>query len=273
MTKEIAVKTMAEADARAFVSSINKGLGDIREMLIELHDQMGWEALGHKSWEVCVKKEFGWDRRYADRQLSAGRIQKQLPPPTGQSIGPIGPSPIPESHLRPLAGLPEDQQLAAYTDAKEEAGATGETLTAKMVKAKADAYKPAPAPKPADDEYEKCPKCGGEDFHDDDTCASCVPTDAPAPTVEELMTASNKALESLAREITGAHKQAAELGVAHLDEERLGILKSQLRTAAGTLRAAKGYAVCSYCDGEGCKVCMKCGWLTRTLSESAPQTN
>ena len=260
MTKAIAIKPLDEDNARAFVESIKKRVGDIREMLIELHDRLGWEALGYKSWEACIKEEFGWDRRYADRQLSAGRIQKQLPPPTGQSIGPIGPRPILESHLRPLALLPEDQQIAAYTDAKEEAEAAGETLTAAAVKAKADLYKAA------DEPYVEPEEPPEEE-------------EAPEPTVEELMAASNKALESLARQITGAHKLATELETPHVDEERLGILQSQLRTAAGTLRAAKGDSTCSYCEGSGrrsgkkCKPCMGCGWLTKTMAESAPQND
>ncbi len=267
MTKEIAVKTMTKADARAFVESIKNRLGDIRKMLIELHDRMGWTALGYDSWDQLVKEEFTWwSKRYVNMQLSAGKIeQKLLADTTGGCKGnnlsensPIGFSKlvcvIPESHLRPLAGLPEDQQLAAYTDAKEEAEAAGETLTAKMVKAKVDLYKADNEPyvEPTDEEKSE-------------------EEDAPEPTVEELMAESNKALESLAREITAMHKQAGELDTPHVDEERLGILQSQLKTASGTLRAAKGYAVCSYCDGTGCKVCLHSGWLTKTQAESAPE--
>ena len=133
------------------------------------------------------------------------------------------------------------------------------------------ARKPRESVDPDGTDIEPCPDCGGTDFHKDGTCASCIQEDAPEPTVEELMAASNKALESLARQITGAHKLATELETPHVDEERLGILQSQLRTAAGTLRAAKGDSTCSYCEGEGCKVCMKCGWLTRTQAESAPE--
>jgi hypothetical protein len=282
VTKEIAVKPLDKDEARAFVESIKSRFGDMRAMFIELHDRMGWTALGYSSWDELVKKEFTWwSKSYVNRQLSAGKIeQKLLPAPTGGSkrpIGtlppPVGVDPVPESHMRPLAGLNEKQQAKAYTEAKAAADKAGKPLTAKDVKAKADAYKPA-VPKP---ETKKCPDCGGEDLHDDGSCASCPQPDAPEPTVEELMTASNKALESLAREITGMHKRAGELGTPHLDEERLGIFKSQLQTAAGTLRAAKGFATCSYCEGSGrrsgkkCKPCMGCGWLTKTQADSAPE--
>ncbi len=261
MTKAIAIKPLAKDDARAFVESIKNRLGDIRKMLIELHDGRGFEALGYQSWDELVKKEFTWwSKGYVNRQLSAGKIEQKLfPTPTGgnkKPIGtlppPVGVDPIPESHLRPLTSLPEDQKLAAYTDAKDEADAAGEPLTAAAVKAKADLYKADNEPYVEPDEEE-------EPEEED-----------PEPTVEELMAASNKALESLAREITAMHKRAGELDTPHVDEERLGILQSQLKTASGTLRAAKGYGTCSYCDGAGCKVCLQSGWLTKTQFDSAP---
>ena len=96
--------------------------------------------------------------------------------------------------------------------------------------------------------------------------------EAPEPTVEESMAASNKALESLARQITGLHKTAEGLEEPHL-AERLDTLLGQLKAAAGTVRASKGYATCSYCDGVGggCNPCRESGWLTKTASESAPR--
>jgi len=180
MTKEIAVKTMAEADARAFVSSINARIGDIREMVIELHDHRGWEALGYASWKECVKKEFDWSESYSHRLVAAGKIERKLltnatkDSPIGKSQPPA--VPIPETHIRPLAGLTEKQQIKAYTDARAAAEKAGKPLTAKDVKAKADAYKPAtPAPQPAP----KACDCGGSDAHEDGTCASCPQEDAP----------------------------------------------------------------------------------------------
>jgi len=35
-----------------------------------------------------------------------------------------------------------------------------------------------------DDEYEKCPDCGGEDFHEDGTCASCIQDADPGEEVD-----------------------------------------------------------------------------------------
>ena len=150
MGKEIAAKPMNKDDARAFVNSIKTRIGDVREMLVELHDRQGWEALEYGSWEACVAKEFpDLSKRHADRQVLAGRIQKVIKSaarkPTANAVGPIGPKHLPpvvaESHLRPLTSLPEDQQVSAYMDARDEAAKAGKTLTAKDVKAKADLYK------------------------------------------------------------------------------------------------------------------------------------
>ena len=260
MSREIAVKPLTEDDARAFVETIKKRIGDIREMLIELYDRRGWEVLGYDNWDAFVEEEIGWSKRYANMQLSAGKIEQKLLTTAKPQVGTMVPtppptSPIPERQLRPLASLPEDQQVAAYMDAKEEAEKAGKPLTAKDVKAKADAYK-------ADNEPYVAPPEEPEEPEEE----------APEPTVEESMAASNKALESLARQITGLHKTAEGLEEPHL-AERLDTLLGQLKAAAGTVRASKGYATCSYCDGVGggCNPCRESGWLTKTASESAPR--
>lgn len=200
MTEAIAIKPLEKDDARAFVESINKGLGDIRAMLISLHDGQGWKALGHKSWEACVKKEFGWDRTYAHRQITGGRIEQKLIEHTKKTL-PIGNVPppvstIPESHLRPLASLPEDQQIAAYTDAKEEAA--GEPLTARDVKAKVDLYK-------ADNE----PYVEPEEPPEED--------DAPEPTVDKKK--ARKLVGQLVRELDGLGIKWGKLTLQQIKNE------------------------------------------------------
>lgn len=146
MGKDIAVKPMTDDEACSFIASIKSRIGDIREMLIELHDREGWKARGYDTWEECVAKEFpDWCKRHADRLRLAGRVQKAIEAAAPKTVGPMGPKsappPIPERHLRPLGDLPEDQQVAAYMDAKDEADKAGKPLTAKDVKAKADLYK------------------------------------------------------------------------------------------------------------------------------------
>lgn len=112
------------------------------------------------------------------------------------------------------------------------------------------------------------PQEGGLESGDDST-----EEDKPEkPTVEELMKASNSALESLARKITAMHDEAEALKQPHLEKSgRLEILLGQLRAAAGTVRASKGSGPCPYCKGSGCKTCYKTGWATKSVIDSAPE--
>ena len=254
---ELTTSPLSKDDARAFVESIKTRIGDIRKMLIELHDRFGWKVLGYDSWEACVTEEFGWSKRYANMQISAGKIEQKLLAPPGGTVGTLVPTPpptgpIPEKHLRPLAALPEDQQVEAYLDAKQEAEAAGEKLTAKAVIAKVELYA-------ADNEsYVAPPEPEAE------------PEPEPTPTVEEAMAASNKLLESKARQITAFGKDSELQAEPHM-EERMDTVQAQARTLAGTVRSGKGAGTCTYCDGEGCKTCLKTGWLDRNQLASAPE--
>ena len=265
MGKELTPKLLDAKDARAFAESIKKRLGDVHEMLIELHDRMGWAALGYKSWKDCVKQEFDWSESYVGRQIAAGRIEQKLlehTPQTGNRSLPMGRSsppisPIPERHLRPLASLPGDEQAEAYLEAKEKAEKENKPLTTEAVQVVVDKLK-------ADSDAIEA-SFENPDEPDD-------PEEAPDPTVEERMAISNKVLEKFAREITGLHKRAEQLGEPHL-VDRLDMLLPQLRSAAGTVRAAKGAGTCAYCkeEGKGCKHCFQTGWLGKASFESAPE--
>ena len=146
----------------------------------------------HKTFEDYCKAKWEFSRG------RAGKIEQKLLA-HDESV-PIGTpathtAPVKESHVRPLAGLNENQQVKAYTDAKADAEKAGKPLTAKDVKAKADTYKPAaPKPQPAP---KTCPKCKGEDFHKDGTCAVCVQEDAPEPDKTKAL----KLLGQLVREL------------------------------------------------------------------------
>ncbi len=48
-------------------------------------------------------------------------------------------------------------------------------------------------------EYEKCPECGGGDFFEDGTCASCIQEEAPEPTVDTKK--AKKLVGQLVREL------------------------------------------------------------------------
>ncbi len=188
---------------------------------------------------------------------------------------------LPIRQVEALATLPADQQADAYQEAAERRKGTPTTSSVIL---SVESRLP-------DDERDNEP--------DDE------PEGEEARTVEQAMAESNRALESLARGITGNQKRADELAddilgyvetaraidTPHLDETQLGILESQLKaaanglrqagddlaarlkTAAGLIRARKGAGRCAYCrgKGEGCEPCRGSGWLTSTQLASAPR--
>jgi hypothetical protein len=94
---------------------INDNIYNARSLYRELYDRRGWEALGYRSWRECVLKEFGGKQAYAYFQLSAAKVEKNL------STIVEKPMTIPESHLRPLAALPPEEQREIYQKALESA--------------------------------------------------------------------------------------------------------------------------------------------------------
>ncbi len=204
----------------------------------------------HKTFNAYYKDKFGLDKTHAYRLIAAATVVSKLSP-----MGDV--LPTNERQARELIGMEPKAAKDVMEEVAEEAAAEGAPITATAIREKRELFE-------ADNEpYVKPPDEPDEPEEE-----------APEPTVEEAMAASNKALESLAREITALHKKAEGLDEPHLEDgkaSRLDTLLSQLKAAAGTVRAAKGHAVCSYCDGKGCKPCRKSGWLTKTASESAPR--
>lgn len=127
---------MTEEEARKRVVAINAGMNNIRMLLLDFHDREGWKALGYASWRECVTAEFGQSKTHLYRQLEAARIEERILQASvdagEKSFSPIGeksegpeeevPFPeIPESHLRPLAAVPPEDQPTVYRLAKETA--------------------------------------------------------------------------------------------------------------------------------------------------------
>ena len=97
----------------------------MRSMLLEMRDRKGWLALGFESWADYGDKEWNYGRQYLDRLATSARIEKQ--------IAPIGANEIPETHLRPLAKIPESEIAAIWEEANRKAEEAGKERTAKMV--------------------------------------------------------------------------------------------------------------------------------------------
>lgn len=88
-------------------------------------------------------------------------------------------------------------------------------------------------------------------------------------TLEHRMAEWNKAVESLARAVSSALDDAITgpwLGESD-DDNRLGIAKTQLKSAAATIRLAKCPHVCCKCDGKGCKACRESGMMPKNTYE------
>lgn len=112
---------MTADEARSVVRRINHHLSSARDLLLDLYQREGWRALGYGSWEECVKEEFGKSRSYLYRQLAAGRLEKALSLPVGDS---------PESHMRPLIEILDDDadRERAYFSATNNGSVTAESF-------------------------------------------------------------------------------------------------------------------------------------------------
>lgn len=143
----------------------------------------------------------------------------------------------------------------------------------KEVKARQDARKPQPTEIESRDLISET-----DEETDEEAEAVEQPTPPPAPksrrqvdpdrepTPYEKMQDWNAVVEDWA-------KAAIEVGnnpPDGIDQKTLEIINGHLRSAASTIRAQKGHAICSYCDGAGCVKCNQLGWLNKTKHESAP---
>lgn len=86
----------------------------------------------------------------------------------------------------------------------------------------------------------------------------------PEQSVAARMDAWNSAIESLARKFV---KFSPPEG-AWVDESRWGMVVDALRSAAETLRGAKGAGVCPACSGKGCKKCRSTGFAPKQVLAS-----
>lgn len=86
----------------------------------------------------------------------------------------------------------------------------------------------------------------------------------PEPSVVARMDAWNSEVESLARKFV---KFSPPEG-AWVDESRWGMVVDALRSAAETLRGAKGAGVCPACSGKGCKKCRSTGFAPKQVLAS-----
>ena len=93
-----------------------------RALLLEMRDRKGYLALGFKSFDEYGEKEWGYTRTYINRLATAELTQQSLCVPIGTEL--------PESQLRALAKISEEDRNAIYQEAKAKAEEAGKILTA-----------------------------------------------------------------------------------------------------------------------------------------------
>lgn len=112
---------MTEDEARQAVTDIKRGINTVRARIYELDRRKGWKALGYRSFAACCMAEFPeLHARTIQKQLAAAQVEANLKDlrPNGRNFK-IGETP--ETHLRPLVSVKNDEDtlVAAYEKAQE----------------------------------------------------------------------------------------------------------------------------------------------------------
>ena len=109
---------------------IKRHINTTRYLLLDMRDRKGWKALGYESFVDYGKKSLGYEKGYLYQLADAGEISLQL----GYSQeSAIADSPPPESQLRPLKAVPEEDRKAIWEEATRKAEAEHAKLTAQRV--------------------------------------------------------------------------------------------------------------------------------------------
>ena len=136
---------MTQQEARQAVDDIKRGINTVRARIYDLDRRKGWKALGYRSFTACCMEEFPeLHERTIRKQLHAAQVEETLK----RELGPNGPKFVgatPETHLRPLVSVKNDDEtlVAAYTKAQEIAKNENQgKLTEAIVTRAVEAVKP-----------------------------------------------------------------------------------------------------------------------------------
>lgn len=112
------------------------GINGARQAVFLVREKELYRLGGFTSFEAWGESRFGFGIAHLKRLVAAERIQLSL-----QRVAPIG-APlqnIPEGQLRELGKAPEEERAAIYAQARADALAEGEMLTARRIKEAVDA--------------------------------------------------------------------------------------------------------------------------------------
>ena len=86
LDSEMPTLALAERPARLLTETIKKRLhGDVSLLLFRAHNERAWAALGYRSWEVYVWREFGLSRRRSYELLDHARVITSIRVAAGMS--------------------------------------------------------------------------------------------------------------------------------------------------------------------------------------------
>ena len=106
---------------------IKRHINTTRYLLLDMRDRKGWKVLGFESFVEYGEKELNFASTHLYRLADSAEIALQI------GFSPIGEKQPPESQLRPLKSVPEDERKAIWEEATRKAMEEGEKLTAKRV--------------------------------------------------------------------------------------------------------------------------------------------
>lgn len=119
---------MTRDEAERSNLAIKAGILSIRALLLDMRDRKGWKALGYESFDAYGKAELGYERSHLYELASAAEVEKSL-----ISVRNCGQNNIPESQLRPLAPLSNEERQKVWEEATARAEEESRKLTAKIV--------------------------------------------------------------------------------------------------------------------------------------------
>lgn len=114
-------------EARETDRLIKRHINTTRYLLLDMRDRKGWKALGYESFVEYGEKELNFASTHLYRLADAAEIALQI------GFSPIGEKQPPESQIRPLTQVPEEERKAIWEEATRKAEEEHVKLTAKRV--------------------------------------------------------------------------------------------------------------------------------------------
>ncbi len=122
-------------EARETDRLIKRHINTTRYLLLDMRDRKGWKALGYENFVEYGEKELGFASTHLYRLADSAEISLQI------GFSPLGEKSPPETHLRPLKSVPEEDRKAIWEEATRKAEEEGAKLTAKRIEEEVSEWK------------------------------------------------------------------------------------------------------------------------------------